>query len=300
MTSVCGGARAGLEYFERTRDDKRMPADPPTNRNADLKPPITLTTDFGAADTYVAQMKGVIAGIVPGVRVIDGTHGIPAQDILAGAIALDSIVDAFPDGAIHVVVVDPGVGSERAAVAVKTERFVLVGPDNGLFTLVLDRYPPTAIVNLNNPTWHRVPVSPTFHGRDIFAPVAAHLASGTPINQLGEPATTLVNLNIPGVEMTPRGLTAVTLTADRFGNLVTNLTRKYFDGWLSEVGAEGVVVSAKRYTIGPIRQTFTDVEPGELVAYFGSSGRLELAMRNGSAYELLGKTRKLRVELKPV
>lgn len=250
---------------------------------------ITLTTDFGTTDTYVAQMKGVIAGIAPDVRVIDGTHDIPAQDILAGAVALDSLVDAFPDGTIHVAVVDPGVGSQRAAVAVKTERFTLVGPDNGLFTLVLDRYPPTAIVSLTNPNHHRDLVSATFHGRDIFAPVAARLAAGVTISRLGEPVNTLVNLNIPQPEVTTNGLSVLTLTADSFGNLITNLTQTFFNDWLTRANTKGATVSVKGHALGPVRRTFADVQPGEPVAYFGSSGRLELAIRNGSAKDLAGE-----------
>ena len=277
-----------------------MPSAPLTPQVSTLKPLITLTTDFGPTDTYVAQMKGVIAGIAPDARVVDGTHDIPAQDILAGAIALDSLVDAFPEGTVHVAVVDPGVGSQRAAVAVKTERFILVGPDNGLFTLVLNRYPPTAIVSLTNPDYQRDTVSATFHGRDLFAPVAAHLANGLPIKKLGEPATTLVNLNIPQPEITADGLIALTLTADRFGNLITNLTQLFFKGWLTQANADGAAVTIKGHTIGPVRRTFADVPPGEPVAYFGSSGRLELAIRNGSARDFLGQADKVRVLLKPL
>lgn len=251
-------------------------------------PLITLTTDFGSADSYVAQMKGVIAGIAPHTRVIDGTHDIPPQNILAGALAVDAIVDAFPDGAIHVVVVDPGVGSERAAVAVRTSRFTLIGPDNGVFTLVLDRYPPTEIIRLTEPAYHRAPVSPTFHGRDVFAPVAAHLANGVTIEKLGESVTTLVNLDIPQPSETPDGLTAVVLLGDRFGNLTTNLTRGRYDAWLAQTHAGSATVSVKGREIGPVRQTYADVEPGDPVAYFGSSGRLELAVRNGSARCALG------------
>lgn len=260
---------------------------------------ITLTTDFGTTDTYVAQMKGVIAGIAPDARVIDGTHDIPAQDILAGAIALDTLVDAFPDGTIHVAVIDPGVGSQRGAVAVKTERFTLVGPDNGLFTLVLDRYPPTAIVSLTNTDYHRDTVSPTFHGRDLFAPVAAHLANGVPIRQLGEPANTLVNLNIPQPEATADGLAVITLTADRFGNLITNLTQPVYHDWLDRTHADGASVSVKGHAIGPVRRTFADVQPGEPIAYFGSSGRLELAVRNGSAKDALGELPRVMLRATP-
>lgn len=277
-----------------------MPSAPRPPQTPGLNQVITLTTDFGTTDTYVAQMKGVIAGIALDARVIDATHGIPPQDILAGAIALDALVDAFPDGTIHVAVVDPGVGSDRAAVAVKTERFTLVGPDNGLFTMVLDRYPPTAIVSLTNTDYHRDKVSQTFHGRDIFAPAAAHLANGVPIKQLGEPATTLVHLNIPQPEVSPDGLIALTLTADHFGNLITNLTRDRYDQWLVSTGSQSATVSVKKHKIGPVRQTYAEVQPGEPVAYFGSSGRLELAIRNGSANDLLGKADKVRVLLKLV
>ncbi len=267
-----------------------MPPAPLITEDPSLKPPvITLTTDFGTTDTYVAQMRGVIAGITPGARVIDGTHELPAQQILAGAVALDSMVDAFSDGTIHVVVVDPGVGSGRAAVAVRTSRFTLVGPDNGVFTLTLDRTPPTAIIRLTDEAYHRVPVSPTFHGRDIFAPVAAHLARGVAIESLGEPATTLVNLNIPQPSETNDAMTAVVLLADRFGNLITNLTRDRYDAWLARAGAKSVTVSLKKQAVGRVREAFADVEPGEPVAYFGSSGRLELAVCNGSAKETFGE-----------
>jgi S-adenosyl-L-methionine hydrolase (adenosine-forming) len=269
-------------------------------QDASLKPTITLTTDFGTADTFVAQMKGVIAWIAPDVRVIDGTHEVPPQDILAGALALEALVDAFAGGTIHLAVVDPGVGTDRAAVAVKTERFILVGPDNGLFTLVLERYPPIAIVSLTNPEYRRTPVSPTFHGRDIFALVAAHLASGTHIHKFGEPVTTLVNLNIPQPETSPNGLIAIVLATDGFGNLITNLTRDRYDEWLAGIHRQSAEIRVNKHVIGPIRQTFADVKPGELVVYFGSSGRLELAVRNGSARKVLGETKILSVHLKPV
>jgi len=245
-------------------------------------------------------MKGVIAGIAPGVRVIDGTHDLPAQDILAGAVALDSMVDAFADGTIHVAVVDPGVGSERAAVAVRTAVFTLVGPDNGVFTLVLERHPPTAIVRLTDEAYHRVPTSATFHGRDLFAPAAAHLANGVAIEKLGEPATTLVNLNIPQPDVTADQIVAVVLLADRFGNLVTNLTRERYDAWLAQTHAESAKVCIKGRQIGPVRRTYADVERGDPVAYFGSSGRLELAVRNGSAADEFGPTARVVMAVREV
>lgn len=264
-------------------------ATPPLSIGAsDLAPVISLTTDFGARDTYAAQIKAVIAGIAPRTKIIDGTHSVPPQDVLAGALALDSMVDAFADGAIHVVVVDPGVGTDRSAVAVRTPRFTLVGPDNGVFTVVLDRYRPTVSVTLNNPDYHRAPVSATFHGRDIFAPVAAHLATGVPIEALGEPIEALVNLNIPQPSETPDSLTLVVLLADSFGNLITNLTRPVYEAWTHKQGSTDIQVRIGVHVIGPIRRTFSDVEPGKPVAYFGSGDRLEVAVRNGSAANELG------------
>lgn len=260
-------------------------------------PLISLTTDFGTFDTCVAQMKGVIAGIAPQANVIDGTHDIPPQDVLAGALALEAMVEAFPAGTIHVAVVDPGVGSDRAAVAVRTQRFTLVGPDNGLFTLALQHHPPTAIISLTHPAYHRAPVSPTFHGRDIFAPAAAHLASGVALQDLGESVSTLVNLNVPEPVESQDSLIAIVLRADRFGNLVTNLTRECYDDWLVRFGHPDVAVSLNRQTVGPIRATFADAEPGKPLAYFGSSNRLEIAVRNADAASLLSVTRGDRLTL---
>ncbi len=267
------------------------PTSSPTPNPQTPAPLITLTTDFGTADTFVAQMKGVIAGIAPGITIIDATHEVPPQDVMAGALALDSIVDAFPVGTVHLAVVDPGVGSERLAIAAQTKRFTLIGPDNGLFTAVLDRYPPAAVVGLTNPAYHRAPASPTFHGRDIFAPAAAYLANGVAIGKFGDPVTTLVNLNIPKPSETPEGLTAVVLLADHFGNLITSLTRDRFDRWLTKSDLTDLSVTIGGRTLGGVPKTFTDVSPGEWVAYFGSGGRLEIAVRNGSASTELGAAR---------
>jgi S-adenosyl-L-methionine hydrolase (adenosine-forming) len=284
-----------LEDRRKIRDDTPMSPATPKSHGSSRKPVITLSTDFGSADSCVAQMKGVIAGIAPDARVIDGTHGIPPRDILAGAVALDSMADAFAEGTVHVVVVDPGVGSQRAAVAVRTDRFTLVGPDNGVFTLVLDRCPPAAIFRLTDPAYHRIPVSPTFHGRDLFAPVAAHLANGVAIEKLGEPATTLVHLDIPLPGETPDQLTAVVLLADGFGNLITNLTRDRYDRWLSRAGGGGHGVTVNGKAVGEIKRTFAEADLDAPVAYFGSSERLEIAIRNGSAVGVFSSTARVVV-----
>lgn len=240
-------------------------------------PPITLLTDFGTRDTYVGQMKGVIASIAPDTGVIDLTHDVPPQDVTAGAIMLDTAVDAFPDATVHVAVVDPGVGGVRRPIAARSARFTLVGPDNGLFTAVWQRHSPQRIVALTNTACHRPRVSATFHGRDIFAPVAAHLASGTPLDELGESITDPVTLDLPEPRPTTTGLEATVLCVDHFGNLITNITSDH----LPRDGRAAITVGPAR--IAEISRTFADVPEGEPVAYLGSTGRLEIALRNANA-----------------
>jgi S-adenosylmethionine hydrolase len=246
---------------------------------------ITLLSDFGVSDTYVAQMKGVIATLALDARVIDLTHAVPPQDVLAGALLLDDAVDAFPDRSIHVAVVDPGVGTKRQAVAIDVGRFVLVGPDNGLFTAVLQRYEAQAIVNLTSGAHQAKSVSDTFHGRDIFAPAAAYIAQGTPLHDLGEPVDGVMRLDISKPEVGAERITAHVLFADHFGNLITDLQRNVFDVWLGALSLNKVTVTIGPTTITQIRRTYGDVEAGQPVAYFGSSGRMEIAVARGSASE---------------
>ncbi|MEX2387438.1 MAG: SAM-dependent chlorinase/fluorinase, partial [Phycisphaeraceae bacterium] len=187
-------------------------------------PLLTLLTDFGHTDTYVGQMKGVIAGIAPQATAIDLIHVVPPQQVLVAAVMLEAAVEAFAAQTIHVAVVDPGVGGARRAVAVRTEKGVFVGPDNGLFTAVLERWPAVEAVALTNRQYQRDTVSATFHGRDIFAPAAAHLAAGVPMHDLGDsvdPAT-LVQLNLPQPTPTDHGMTLHVLWIDHFGNLITD------------------------------------------------------------------------------
>ncbi len=246
---------------------------------------ITLTTDFGLTDTYVGQMKGVILGICPDARIVDLTHGLPPQDVVAGALALDASIDCFGPETIHVGVVDPGVGTDRRAIAVRTDRGCLVGPDNGLFSLVLARSPEFEAVALSESRYHRPQVSPTFHGRDIFAPVAAHLAAGVAPALLGERAEELVRLVLPEPARCEEGIELAVLVVDHFGNCVTNLTRNTFEQWVN-IERECVVrvtQAGGETVLFPLRETFGDVPVNQPVAYFGSSHRLELAVRNGNA-----------------
>ena len=249
---------------------------------------ITLTTDFGTRDTFVGQIKGAILTIAPQVQIVDLTHKIPPQDVMTAAMALEFATGAFPFGAIHVAVVDPCVGSARAAIAVQAGPHIFVGPDNGIFTAVLRCKPCPRIVELTNPSYQTNPVSATFHGRDVFAPAAAHLANGIAIEQLGESIELLVTLDIPTPIVTALGLELRVLHTDRFGNLITNLTRPAFESWKTPTCHHTVSIVVAGQTIEDIRRTFSDVESGQPLAYFGSTGRLEVGVRNGNAAQYLG------------
>jgi S-adenosylmethionine hydrolase len=250
---------------------------------------ITLTTDFGLADTFVGAMKGVILSVAPDAAMVDLTHEIPAQDIIAGALALESAVDFFPRGTIHVAVVDPGVGTTRRPIAISTERAIYIGPDNGLFTLALRKTPLRQLVRLSNTSYFRQPVSATFHGRDIFASVAAHLVAGVPYHALGERIESLVELEVREPMEQGDEILLRLLTIDRFGNLITNLRRERFEAWADD--RERLRIETGGMEIRGIHATFGDVESGEPVAYFGSGGRLEIAIRDGSAAAVVGARR---------
>jgi len=249
---------------------------------------ITLTTDFGESDHYVGLMKGVMLGIAPDATLVDISHALPPQDLRAGSYVLDAVVDCFPDGTIHCAVVDPGVGSARRAVCIQTGRAYLVGPDNGLFSAYLQREPMRRAVRLTNATYHRQPVSDTFHGRDIFAPVAAHLAAGVAMDELGEPIDGVLHLPLSEPNEADDGTLQLTvLHIDHFGNLITDLPRDAFERWLDDRNPDDVELRLPATHINGIHRTFADVSDGELVAYFGSTGRLEIAIRNGNAAESL-------------
>lgn len=245
---------------------------------------ITLTTDFGLTDTFVAQMKGVILGVAPDVQIVDITHDIRPQHVIGGALALESAIDAFPDGTIHVGVVDPEVGTDRRAIAVRTARSFFVGPDNGLFSSVLEKEPLVEAVKLNRFEYFHQPVSSTFHGRDIFAPVAAHLAAGVPFEKLGDTVSHLVTLDLPRPRRVNGGIEVHVIHIDQFGNLVTDLRSTMFEKWC----VSNVTITVGDHTIEGLANSFADVLPQEPVAYFGSSGRLEVSVRNGSAWNALG------------
>jgi S-adenosylmethionine hydrolase len=240
---------------------------------------ITLTTDFGYRDPFVGIMKGVIAGINPNARVIDLSHDIPPQDIMAGALVLRHSVPYFPAGAIHVAVIDPGVGGARRPLLIECDGNYFVGPDNGVLSLALAGKPPARIIHLSNSTYHLQPVSATFHGRDIFAAVAAYLSLGIATVAFGEPVETFVRLNLPEVSRTAGGLIGEILYIDSFGNLFTNIAERDLTG----LSADRLVISLRDATILGLASHYAAAVEGELVALVNSWGLLEIALYKGSA-----------------
>lgn len=247
------------------------------------RPVITLTTDFGQADGYVAAMKGVILSICPQVELVDITHEVRPQGVQQAAYLLSFAARHFPPGTVHLVVVDPGVGTGRRAIAVQGERAQYVAPDNGVLGLALAQDPARAAVELVEPRFRLPEVSATFHGRDIFAPAAAHLACGTPMQEMGPSlrASDLTSLPLskPVLHASGEWLAAV-LHVDRFGNLITN--------FVAEDAAAPLTILAGGERIRGLRRTFADVDQGQVMAYVGSGGYVEIAVREGSAAERLG------------
>jgi S-adenosyl-L-methionine hydrolase (adenosine-forming) len=240
---------------------------------------ITLTTDFGTRDPYVAEMKGVMLGIAASsgapVTLIDLTHEVAAHDVTEGALALDAVVPFFPAGSIHLAVVDPGVGTDRRGLVARTERALFVGPDNGLFTPFLEgRW---EAWELRAEEYRLAAVSRTFHGRDIFAPAAAHLAAGVLPERFGPPIDDPVRLAWPTVRAVTGAVAGAVLHIDRFGNLVTSIRAETLEA----------IGRAVRIRLGgrplPLVTTYGDLESGQAGALVGSSGRLEIAVREGSA-----------------
>ena len=245
---------------------------------------ITLATDFGTRDWFVGTMKGVIAGIAPKVRVIDLTHDLPPGDIRGGAFGLAASCRYFPTGTVHVAVVDPGVGSQRKAIAVQTARSLFVGPDNGVLSWALAKEKITAIHALENEAYFLQPVSRTFHGRDVFAPIAAHLSLGVAIKKFGPALRNFVRLDWPEPRKQRGGIEGEVVYIDRFGNAVTNLESSLLRG--SETAS--CVVYAKHRKACPLKTFYQAGAPNTPVALVGSSGLLEIAVNGGSAAKALG------------
>lgn len=242
---------------------------------------VTLTTDFGLADGYVGAMKGVLLNIAPGAHLVDVSHDIAPQDVRQAAYVLRRAAPYFPRGTVHLAVVDPGVGSARRPLLVQTPDACFVGPDNGLFTFALDQ-PGATAYELNRREFWRPVVSRTFHGRDIFAPVAAHLANGRLPADLGPPVADPARLpELIAIQVKPGHLRGHVIHIDRFGNLITSIPA----AWVA--AGEWVCDIAGRRIVG-IQQTYAAAQPGALVALVSSGDTVEVAVRDGSAAALLG------------
>jgi hypothetical protein len=252
---------------------------------------VTLTTDFGLEDTYVGIMKGVILSIARQAQIIDYTHGIKPGNIAQGAYLLHTGYRYFPPGTTHVAVVDPGVGSSRRAIAFQTPDATFIGPDNGLFGLIVEeiyraRKHSLQIVELTEPRFWLPDISATFHGRDIFSPVAAHVLTGVPLTALGKPIEALMptQLTLPQ-PYAENVLQGHIIHIDRFGNCITNVTQAH----LSEqhIGPHVVVEIIDQQLVGLCR-TYSDGPTGVPMCLIGSSGHVELSVRNGNASRVLG------------
>lgn len=245
---------------------------------------ITLTTDFGTRDWFVGTMKGVILGIAPKTSLVDITHEISPGDIRGGAFALMAAAPYFPKGTIHVVVVDPGVGSERRAIAIQTKDAIFIGPDNGVLVWALRKLKIRSVRAITNETFFQHPVSRTFHGRDIFAPTAAHLAAGAKFSQVGTVLQDWQQLTWPEVKQTDRSITGEIIHLDRFGNAITNVPHDALD----EAEWANASVAAKGKRLGVPQASYASVKPGKALAILSSAGFLEIAVNGGSAAKRLG------------
>jgi S-adenosylmethionine hydrolase len=262
---------------------------------------VTLTTDFGTRDAYVAQMKGVLYAQGPSeLEVVDLTHDIGAQQVIEAALFVKAAWPRFPKGTIHMVIVDPGVGSERRALACEQAGQYFVGPDNGVMSLLFDRA--LRVVSLQPERFVSADaseISPTFHGRDVFAPAAARLAQGAKLSELGEAASELVQIEWPALTVSRSELRGEVLHVDRFGNLISNISRAALAQWLAPnewsrlrvriaASTESALARSAHFDGLPILRTYADAGLGKAAALIGSSEVLEIAVSNGSAATSLG------------
>jgi S-adenosyl-L-methionine hydrolase (adenosine-forming) len=253
------------------------------------RPIITLTTDYGINDHLVGAMKGVIVTINPDVTIIDITHGVIAHDILDGALTIGQAFKYYPPKTVHMVVVDPGVGTARRPILVAADQHYFIAPDNGVLSAVYDQTDALHVWNLTSEHYFRQPVSNTFHGRDIFAPVAAWLTKSWQSSAFGEPITDFVRFSLPKPKPDGKTIRGVILRVDHFGNLMTNFTPEN----APDVFAEGAqfTIRAGNGAVTKIVPTFAQGGPGEAVGIVGSSGYLEISVNRGNAAKSLGAMR---------
>lgn len=260
---------------------------------------ITLLTDFGTRDGYVGMMKGVILSINPKVRLVDLCHEIPPHDITSGAYVLFSSYRYFPPGTVHIAVIDPGVGSERKIVGMKAGGWTFLAPDNGILSLVAEREKIEVLIHVDNPKYFLTPVSDTFHGRDCFASASAYLSSGLELKKLGSPITRLKKAKLPKSSVSSEGVVSGKIIyVDRFGNLVTDISREKFEKFQKKLPRDLVEIRVGGRRIHRISHSYAEVKPSHLLAVFGSSDFLEISVNQGNAQKTLKMGKGGTIELK--
>jgi S-adenosylmethionine hydrolase len=257
-------------------------------------PIITLTTDFGTSDHLVGAMKGVILNINPAARIVDISHGVAPFDILDGALSLANAYKYFPPRTIHVIVVDPGVGTQRRPILVTGDKHFFVGPDNGILSPIYDRESCT-VRHITAEHYFLNPISPTFHGRDIFAPTAGWLSKAYQTEAFGETITDFVRFSMPKPKLTGHTMKGVILRVDAFGNLITNFMAENIPAHVVESGDISLTLNGKK--VVKLTPTFASGDVGEAIAVLGSAGYLEIAVNRGNAARTLGVNRGAEVTL---
>ncbi len=261
------------------------------------RPIVTLTTDFGLNDHFVGTIKGVILGIEPEAQIVDICHSVQAFDILEGALALAQSYSYFSSRTVHLVVVDPGVGSARRPILATSDRHNFVAPDNGVLSLIYAREERVNVRHITSDHYFLQPLSNTFHARDIFAPVAAYLAKGVDPEKFGEPITDFVRFNAPKPKaMDAHTLRGVVLKVDRFGNLVTNFTAEDVPALFQPQPPSFKIVVGKREVTG-MKTNYAEGAPGEVFAILGSMGYLEIAANRAAAVQLVGSGKGTEVNI---
>lgn len=252
------------------------------------RPIVTLTTDFGLNDHFVGNIRGVILGIVPEAEIVDICHAVQAFDVLDGAITIAQAYSYFPNGTVHMVIVDPGVGTVRRPILLSTEGHTFVAPDNGVLSMIYAREERIHVRHITAEHYFLQPVSNTFHARDIFAPVAAYLAKGVDSAKFGEDITDFVRFNAPKPKpVDEKTLRGVVLKVDRFGNLITNITQQDVPALFQATPPSFKIVAGKR-EITEIHANYAEGAPNEVFGILGSMGYLEIAANRAAAAQIVG------------
>lgn len=244
---------------------------------------ITLLSDFGDKDGFAGILKGVILTINPAAEIVDLSHNVRPHNVLEGSLVLRTCYHHFPPGTIHVAVVDPGVGGERRAIAVQTQKYFFIGPDNGLLSFALENERVKKVVELTNKNYFLKVVSNTFHGRDVFAPVAAHLSLKKTLHLFGKEIREYKKFTLLTPRLHTHGVTGRVIYVDYFGNLVTNIS----GGMALKLAHKKLVIKIANHTIDKIYKSYSESGPGQLVAVVGSNDCLEIAVNQGNASEVL-------------